>query len=318
MPVHYETREEHIVLITIDRPEARNSADMEHFKQLREAWERFRDDGDAWVAIITGVGDAFFVGADLKSYIPQITKLAQEIGENGRDEIDGYRLDDGTKAVLRDFPLSKPVIAAVNGFCTAGGMEMLGGTDLRVCCPEAKFAVMEPKRGLFAGGGTTVRLPRQIPWPMAMEFLLCADLIPAARAYEMGLVNAVVPRDELIDTALAFARRITANAPLAVQATKASALAGLYVDDHFVHTSKRALRSVLDALTAVADALDHSLADAASEARLAIAGAEQAVKELRSAFQQESSYSNSVFRSDDAKEGPKAFAEKRPPIWKGR
>ena len=180
------------MLITIDRPEARNSADMEHFKQLREAWERFRDDGDAWVAIITGVGDAFFVGADLKSYIPQITKLAQEIGDKGLDEIDGYRLDDGTKAVLRDFPLSKPVIAAVNGFCTAGGMEMLGGTDLRVCCPEAKFAVMEPKRGLFAGGGTTVRLPRQIPWPVAMEFLLCADLIPAARAYEMGLVNAVV------------------------------------------------------------------------------------------------------------------------------
>ena len=255
MPIHYEMREEHIVLVTIDRPEARNSADMEHFKLLRQAWERFRDDDDAWVAIVTGVGDSFFVGADLKSYIPQITKLAKEIGDQGITEIDGYRLDDGTKAVLRDFPLTKPVIAAVNGFCTAGGMEMLGGTDLRVCCPEAKFAVMEPKRGLFAGGGTTVRLPRQIPWPAAMEFLLCADLIPATRAYEMGLVNAVVPSDELLDTAFGFARRITANAPLAVQATKASALAGLYIDEHIVHTAKRALRSMINVLSEAADSL---------------------------------------------------------------
>jgi enoyl-CoA hydratase len=308
-------REEHIALITIDRPEARNSADMEHFKLLRESWERYRDDADAWVAIITGVGDAFFVGADLKTYIPQITKLSQQIGDAGVQEIDGYRLDDGTKAVLRDFELSKPVIAAVNGFCTAGGMEMLGGTDLRVCCPEAKFAVMEPKRGLFAGGGTTVRLPRQIPWPVAMEFLLCADLIPAARAYEMGLVNAVVPRDDLIDTALEFARRITANAPLAVQATKASALAGLYVDDHIARTTRRTLASIVEALTAVAAALP---ADAAAPARAALGDAEQALKELRTAFQQESAYSNVVFRSDDAKEGPRAFAEKRPPVWKGQ
>ena len=104
------------------------------------------------------------------------------------------------------------MIAAVNGFCTAGGMEMLGGVDLRIACPEAKFAVMEPKRGLFAGGGTTVRLPRQIPWAQAMEMLLCADLIPADRAYEMGLLNAVVPREQLLDTAYGFARRITERA----------------------------------------------------------------------------------------------------------
>ncbi len=315
MPVHYEMREEHIALITIDRPEARNSADMEHFKLLREAWERFRDDGDAWVAIVTGVGDSFFVGADLKTYIPEITRLAKEIGDKGLSEINGYRLDDGTKAVLRDFELSKPVIAAVNGFCAAGGMEMLGGTDLRVACPEAKFAVMEPKRGLFAGGGTTVRLPRQIPWPLAMEFLLCADLIPAERAYEMGLLNAVVPREQLLDAALALARRVAVNAPLAVQATKASALAGLYIDEEFVQTTRRALRHVVDALSSTADALPE---DAAASARLALADAESAIKALRSAFQQESGHSTVVFRSEDAKEGPKAFAEKRTPVWKGR
>ncbi len=88
--------------------------------------------------------------------------------------------------MLRNVPLYKPIIAAVNGSCTAGGMEMLGGTDLRIACPEARFAVMEPKRGLFAGGGTTVRLPRQIPWPYAMEFLLCADLIPGGAGVRDG------------------------------------------------------------------------------------------------------------------------------------
>ncbi len=126
MPIHYERDDEHIVRITIDRPEARNSADMEHFKQLRMAWERFDDDADAWVAIITGVGDAFFTGADLKTYVPEITKVAERIQNEGLSEIDGYRLDDGTKSVLRGAKIWKPIIAAVNGFCTAGGMEMLG------------------------------------------------------------------------------------------------------------------------------------------------------------------------------------------------
>ena len=264
MPIRYELDDEHVVLITIDRPEARNSADMEHFKLLRESWERFAADDAAWVAIITGVEDAFFTGADLKKYVPEITKMYSEISEKGITEINGYRLDDGTRAVLRDVPLYKPVIAAVNGFCTAGGMEMLGGIDIRVACPEAKFAVMEPKRGLFAGGGTTVRLPRQIPWPLAMEFLLCADLIPAERAHEMGLLNAVVPKERLLDTAYEYARRITANAPLAVQATKQSALQGLYVDEdttRLLRTTVRRLASVLEGLDG-ADGADAAVAEA--------------------------------------------------------
>src|SRR4029078_11437989 len=141
--------------------------------------------------------------------------LQERITAGEVDEIDGYRLSDSVKAVLRGTKLYKPIIGAVHGPCTAGGMEMLGGVDLRIGCPEAKFAVMEPKRGLFAGGGTTVRVPRKIPWPQAMEFLLCADLIPAQRAFEMGLLNAVVPREQLLDTASEFARRSTANAALA-------------------------------------------------------------------------------------------------------
>ena len=208
MPIHYERTTSTSSLITIDRPEARNAADMEHFKMLREAWERFAADDQAWVAIVTGVGEAFFAGADLKTYVPEITKFQKEIAEKGLTEIDGYRLDDGTRAVLRNWPLYKPVIAAVNGFCTAGGMEMLGGCDIRVACPEAKFAVMEPKRGLFAGGGTTVRLPRQIPWPQAMEFLLCADLIPAERALRDGAAQ----RDRARDAAARQGPRIRARA----------------------------------------------------------------------------------------------------------
>jgi enoyl-CoA hydratase len=306
MPIHYEHDEDHVVLITIDRPEARNSADMEHFKALREAWERFEADDQAWVAIITGVGEAFFSGADLKNYIPEITKFQKEIAEKGLTEINGYRLDDGTRSVLRNWPLYKPIVAAVNGFCTAGGMEMLGGCDIRVACPDAKFAVMEPKRGLFAGGGTTVRLPRQIPWAQAMEFLLCADLIPAERALEMGLLNAVVPRDQLLDAAREYARRMIANAPLAVQATKQSALQGLYFDEDLTKQLRAAVRELRAA------AADGAGPDAAADIL------ERLGRELRSPFEKESKLSSVIFQTEDAKEGPKAFAEKRPPVWQAK
>src|SRR5437879_423623 len=194
MPIHYEMPDEHVVLVTIDRP-PRNALDLYHFRDLANAWRRFKDDPDAWVAIITGVGESFCVGADLKTYIPQVTKLQKEIAAGGVKEIDGCKLSDGTYAVLRNVKIYKPIIGAINGFCVAGGMEMLGGIDIRIAVPEASFAVMEPKRGLFAGGGTTVRLPRQIPFPQAMEFLLCADEIPAQRALEMVVINELVARD---------------------------------------------------------------------------------------------------------------------------
>jgi enoyl-CoA hydratase len=268
MPIHYEMSDDHIALITIDRP-PRNAMDMYHFRDLAGAWRRFKDDGDAWVAIITGTGESFCVGADLKTYIPQVTALQREIASGQVKEIDGCRLTDGTYAVLRNVQIYKPIIAAVNGFCVAGGMEMLGGTDIRIACPEASFAVMEPKRGLFAGGGTTVRLPRQIPFPQAMEFLLCADRIPAQRALEMGLLNQIVPREDLVDAAMVLARRITANAPLAVQATKESVLRGLALS-------------------------------------------------LDEAYEVEQQLSSQIFQTEDAKEGPKAFAEKRDPVWQGR
>jgi len=269
MPIHYEKDDEHVVRITIDRPEARNALDLYHFRDLAAAWRTFRDDDDAWVAIVTGVGRNFMVGADLKTYIPQITELQKKIAAGDVKEIDGCRLSDGTYAVLRNVKLYKPVIAAINGPCVAGGMEMLGGVDIRIATEHARFGVMEPKRGLFAGGGTTARLPRQLNFPAAMEFLLTAEHFPAERALALGLVNEIVPEDELAERATDWARRITANAPLAVQATKESVIRGLSVS-------------------------------------------------LEEAYAIETELSRKVFQSDDAKEGPKAFAEKRSPRWTGR
>jgi len=269
VPVHYELGDDHVVWITIDRLQSMNSLDMEHFALLRGAWDRFGEDDEAWVAIITGVGNAFCTGADLKTYIPQVTRLQKEIASRQVKEVDGYRIDDGVKAVLRGVKLYKPIVAAVNGACVAGGMEMLGGCDLRVAVPEAYFGVMEPKRGLFAGGGTTVRLPRQIPFPAAMEFLLCADRVPAEQALAFGLLNAVVPADQLRAKAEEYAHRITANGPLAVRKTKESVLRALAVD-------------------------------------------------MKEGYRIESALATEVFSSEDAKEGPAAFVEKRPPRWTGR
>lgn len=271
MPIHYETHDDgHIVLITIDRPDRRNSLDLYHFSDLANCWRRFRDDDDAWVAIVTGVEDSFCVGADLKDFIPQITALQKQIQSGEVTDFEGVRLEDSVYAVLRNVRLYKPIIAAVNGHCLAGGMEMLGGVDIRVACPEATFGVLEPRQGLFAGGGTTVRLPRQIAFPHAMELLLTADRIEAQRAYEMGIVNEIADRDQLLDAAFAWARRITENAPLAIQATKESVMRGLSADT------------------------------------------------LKEAYDIEQELSAKVFQTEDAKEGPRAFAEKRAPVWKGR
>ena len=269
MPIHFDRSDDHTVRITINRPEHRNSLDMEHFFHLRRAWEIFDEEDDLWVAVITGVGLDFCVGADLKTYIPQVTELQKKIASGEATEVGGYQIDDGVKAVLRGTKLYKPIVAAINGTCVAGGMEMLGGCDLRVASDTATFGVMEPKRGLFAGGGTTVRLPRQVPFPAAMELLLCADRVPARRAYEMGLLNEVTTPDRLLERAYDYAHRITANGPFAIRKTKESVLRGLATD-------------------------------------------------MKEAYRIESELSTEVFSSEDAKEGPRAFAEKRTPEWKNR
>ena len=269
MPIHYEPRDDHVLVITIDRPEAKNSLDLYHFRDLAKAWRDFREDDDLWLAIITGVNQCFMAGADLKTYIPQITNLAKEIQKGEVTEIDGCRLRDGTDAVLRNSKLYKPIIAAVDGPCVAGGMEMLGGIDIRIATPNARFGVMEPKQGLFAGGGTTVRLPQQVGFAAAMEFLLTAEPLPAERALQLGLLNEIVAPEELMDRALWWAGRILANGPLAIRATKESVIRGMEVT-------------------------------------------------MKEAYKIESELSQMVFATEDAKEGPKAFAEKRKANWQNR
>lgn len=269
MPIHYDKDDEHVVVITIDRPETKNALDFQHFHELAEAWRQFGDDDSAWVAIVTGVERCFMSGADLKTYIPEVTALQKQIKSGEHVHPQGWRLRDGTDAVLRNVDLYKPVIAAINGPCVAGGMEMLGGVDIRIATENASFGVLEPARGLFAGGGTTARLPRQIAFPHAMEFLLTADRFSAEDAVRMGLVNRIVPEDRLLDEAREFARRIAKNAPLAVQATKESVVRGMLTD-------------------------------------------------LDGAYRIEQELAMKVFASEDAKEGPRAFAEKRAPVWQAR
>jgi enoyl-CoA hydratase len=220
--IHYGL-DDHVAVITIDRPEKRNALDLPHWFDLAAAWRRFRDDADAWVAVITGVDESFCAGADLKTFIPLVTEALK----NGVTEVDGMPIDCTLEATLRNLAVYKPIIAAVNGPCVAGGMELLGGTDIRIASERASFGVMEPKRGIVAGGGTTSRLPRQLSWPAAMEILLTADVFSPQRALELGLLNEVVPHGDLGERAMWWARRIAQNAPLATAATKESALRGL-------------------------------------------------------------------------------------------
>jgi enoyl-CoA hydratase len=221
--VDYEFDEHHIVRIVIDRPQRRNALDLFHFAELATAWRRFSADADAWVAIVTGVPGSFCSGADLRDFIP----LAQRLAAAGRSEHQGIPMSVGTDGVLLTLETFKPIIAAVDGPCLAGGMDLLGGTDIRLATPNATFGLPETKRGLIADGGTTARLPRQIGWPAAMELLLTGRTVSAERALELGLLNEVVPADELDDRAAVWAREIAANAPLAVQATKEAVLRGL-------------------------------------------------------------------------------------------
>lgn len=270
MSIIYEKRG-HIAILTINRPEARNSLDFETTGQLANAWLDFRDDPNLRVAIVTGAGDRdFCVGADLKKFIPAVTEQVEELASGEKSLLgDEYPWNAPLVAVLREGDIWKPIIGAVNGICSSGGLEMLQGTDIRIAAEHATFSIAEPKRGLFPGGGSTVRLPRQIPFVRAMEILLTCEFINAQQAYEIGLINRVVPKEELMDTAMEIAETICQNAPLAIEAVKRSVRKGMNLS--------------------MDEALDLELKIAAE-----------------------------VFMTEDAKEGPRAFAEKRKPIWKGR
>lgn len=202
-----------VALVTINRPERLNAMDAEHYGLLSDAWIRVRDDKDVRVAVITGSGEkSFSVGADLKSFIGHAPDLAE------------FALSQKGQLLNRGLEVWKPVVAAVNGYCLGGGMTLLLATDLRFAAPHASFALSEVKRGVFPGNGGTQRILQQLPYPIAMELLLTGDPMDAETAARWGLINRVVPAGALLDTALAAARRIAQNAPLAVQSAKELAL----------------------------------------------------------------------------------------------
>lgn len=198
-----------VALITINRPEARNAFDAEHYQQISRAWERVRDDPAIRVAVITGAGDkSFSAGADLKTFVGRKAEMSE------------FWLTQKDQLLNRGLEVWKPVIAAVNGYCIGGGMTLLLATDIRVAVPHATFSLAEVKRGIIAGNGGTQRCIAQLPYAIAMEALLTGDTIDATTAERWGLINKVVPPEQLLEESMKYAHRIAANAPLAVQAAK--------------------------------------------------------------------------------------------------
>jgi enoyl-CoA hydratase/carnithine racemase len=247
--------------IVIDRPEAMNALDALANADLGRIWHRFRDDPALHVAILTGAGDkAFCAGADLKTLIP-----AYREGALRRDDI-GWDFGGG---LARGIEIEKPIIAAVNGHCLAGGLEMALACDIRICSPNATFALSEVKWAIIPGAGGTQRLPRSIPLGMALEMILTGDPIGAAEALRVGLVNRILPQEELLPAARNLAEKIAARGPLAVRAAKQAVYGGL-------------------------------------------SGGFAAGMQLERRLFRE------VAASQDASEGPRAFAEKRKPQYKGR
>lgn len=257
MALIYEKKDK-IAYITINRPEAMNAMDPETYQELSDAWANVRDDPDVWVAIITGAGDkAFSAGADLKKTIGRPVD-AWHFWQTQEEQI-----------LNRGLEVWKPVIAAVNGYCLAGGMTLLLATDIRIASENASFGLSEVSRGILPGNGGTQRTIQQLPYPVAMYLLLTGERMSAEDAVKAGLINKVVPQAELMAEAERIARKICENAPLAVRAIKELAVRGQFLP------------------------IEYGL-------RL-----EQAVQKVLSA-------------TEDAREGPKAFAEKRKPSFKGR
>jgi enoyl-CoA hydratase/carnithine racemase len=249
-------RRGHVEILTINRPEARNAINGAVSKAMGAALDELAEDPEVWVVVLTGSGDkAFSAGMDLKAFAA---------GE-GAAIIDAPGGLGGI--VKREF--EKPLIAAVNGSALAGGCEIMLSCDLVVAADHALFGIPEVQRGLMAGAGGLLRLPRRLPLAVAMELALTGDPIDARRALELGLVNRVVPADRLMEETLVLAERIAANAPLAVR------------------YSKQVMRQAGE----LTDEQAWPINDAAAGV---------------------------VFASEDAMEGPVAFAEKRPPRWTGR
>jgi len=263
----FEVRD-HIARMTLNRPQVHNSMNPELVVELSEAWERVNADDEIRTVIVTGAGDkAFCAGADLGRLIPLTTGARQPEDEWDHKLVANKRYIG--MSLLREYDVFKPIIAAVNGFCIAGGMELMQATDLRVAAEHASFGLQEVKWALIPAGGSIPRLPRQMPFCNAMEILLTGNRISAAEALRLGLINYVVPAAQVMAKAEELAATIAANGPLAVRKIK--------------------------------------------EAVLRCVG-----RPLSEGFKIENEIAREVFSSEDAREGPRAFLEKRKPHYTGR
>jgi enoyl-CoA hydratase/carnithine racemase len=220
MTVHLDLPDDHphVALITLDRPQAGNCLDPESLAQLAAAWRRIAGDPEIRCAVLTGSGEKVFCsGMDMKKTIPAAQRLAK--GERVSElEFEGLR--SVSTALLAGFDLKTPLLCAINGHARAGGFDLMLASEMRFAVPEATFALEEVALGLYPTGNATVLLPKQIGWVHANQLLLTARPIDAQRALEIGLVNEIVPREELLSTVLAAADAIAGNAPIAVRETR--------------------------------------------------------------------------------------------------
>ena len=257
-----------IAYVTLNRPEKLNALTPEMVVRLAGIWEEVGEDRDVRVVLVTGAGHrAFSSGGDLGSLIPIMMRSREPQNEWEEKLYSNRRLLYA--AMLRNASFFKPVVAAVRGQALAGGAELLLSTDVRVASTDATFALTEVRRGLIAGGGSLVRLARQVSWANAMEIALTGEPIDAAHALRIGLVNRVVDSEEVIATAEGLARMISLGAPIALAKTK----------EAMVRSNGRPLEE---------------------------------------AFEIESQCTKDNAQTLDAKEGPRAFMEKRDPIFEGR
>ena len=250
-----------IALITINRPERMNAIDALTSFELKKAFTDFNDNDDLWVAILTGAGDrAFSAGNDLVAMSELMAGKITLDPEVARAPFGG---------ITRGFECWKPIIAAINGYCLAGGLEIAASCDIRVAAEHAQFGVPEVTRAIIPGASGTQRLPRMLPKGIALELLITGGRFDAGWALRYGLVNHVVPADQVLPKAREIAEAICENGPLAVRAVKESAIRGLEMT-------------------------------------------------FEEGLKQEIGFSSKVMKSEDAREGPLAFAQKRKPEYKGR
>jgi len=251
-----------VVILTMNRPEKKNALSGDMLAGLVLGYEYIDETPEVRCAILTGAGGNFSSGADLVA-------MGQQSDDPRVQEVMARGNNPHWKALLRDYRLSKPLIAAVEGYAVAGGTEILQGTDIRVAGEGAIFGVWEAKRGLFPLGGSACRLPRQIPYTLAMDILLACRPITALEALQMGLIGRIAPEGHALDVARMVAEQVAQNAPLSTQAILRAWRETEHMSDY--------------------DAMQH-----------------------------QDKIGWEVFASEDAQEGPRAFAEKRPPVYKGK